>query len=287
MFVVLKLNHKILIVTALLLVFVGVFSVINGLASASHQERHEGIKVVIMMYHEVKPTNSGKLSITPWEFESDLKYIEQNGYTTINMSDLIDYVEGKGELPEKPIILTFDDGYQSNYTYAYPILKKYNMKAVISIIGSDADECTADKEQNIDIGQISWDEVNEMISSNCVEFQNHTYDLHSNSAGRVGTKRKYGESLEHYEAVLSDDLNKCQQDFKDKTGFIPNTFTYPYGEISPESVPIIKNLGFKATLSCDEGVNYITNDPDALFGLKRIPRFHGTTLQNSIKLWDK
>ena len=287
MFAVLKINRVFLIALGLILVPSFVLLTARGLSTAGNEQDPGAVKVIIMMYHEVKPQSTGKLSITPSEFESDLKSIRQNGYTTITMTDLIDYVEGIGKLPEKPIILTFDDGYQNNYLYAYPLLKEYNMKAVISVIASDTDECTKDKEQNIEVSQITWDEINEMMSSSCVEFQNHTYDMHKITSKRVGCKRAKGESLSHYDEVLSSDLMRCQQDFEVNTGFVPNTFTYPFGEVSKESVPILISLGFRATLSCDEGANYITRDPGVLFGLKRIPRFHSISLQRSIEQWDR
>ncbi|MBR0276882.1 MAG: polysaccharide deacetylase family protein, partial [Clostridia bacterium] len=100
------------------------------------------IDVPIIMYHSVKNdiSDSAKYIVTPNQLESDLIYLAQNGYTTITMTDLIDYVYNDKKLPEKPIILTFDDGYFNNYYYAYPLMKKYNMKMVISVVGSYSDK---------------------------------------------------------------------------------------------------------------------------------------------------
>lgn len=81
--------------------------------------------------------------------------------------------------------------------------------------------------------------------------------------------KKRGEPLEQYTNTLSNDILKLQEDFKTNTNYIPNTFTYPFGAISKDSLNIIKNLGFKASLSCETGVNHITKDPDCLYSLKR------------------
>ena len=65
---------------------------------------------------------------------------------------------------------------------------------------------------------------------------------------------------------------KLQQEFEENTGYIPNTFTYPYGAISKESTELLKKLGFKASLSCKDGVNHITKNPECLYELRRYDR---------------
>lgn len=232
------------------------------------------IKVPIIMYHSIlKDTSkSGKYVITPMQFEEDLKYLRDNGYTAIFMQDLIDYVYDEKELPKKPIILTFDDGYYNNYLYAYPLLKEYNQKAVISIIGKYTDLYTDTPDENANYSHITWDNVREMRESGLVEIQNHSYDMHTTDKGRNGTKKKKGESLEEYAKVLGDDIGKLQAEFKEKLSYTPTTFTYPFGSISLDSVDIIKNMGFAASLSCESGMNKIKRDPKCLYRLKRYIR---------------
>lgn len=242
----------------------------------------EDVVVPILMYHEVKTYKVGRDVITPNEFESDLKYLLENRYTTITMTDLIDHVYKNKELPENPIILSFDDGYLNNYVYAFPLLKKYNMKAVFSIIGKNADDFSRIPDDSLDYSHASWDQINEMLDSGCFEVQNHTYNLHSISQKRYACLKNSNETLEHYEKVLADDLEKLQLEVIANTGFIPNTFVYPYGKVSKESIPILKKLGFQATLTCDYGVNIIGSDPDTLYGLKRICRSHGKPVNNLI-----
>ena len=238
--------------------------------------------VPILMYHEVKPLNSGKDAITPWEFESDLQYLQRSGYTTVTMSDLIDYSRGDKDLPSKPVVLSFDDGYYNNYVYVYPLLQKYDAKIVLSIIGKNTDDFTEITDENINYSHVTWTQLNELISSGHVEVQNHTYNLHSMSSGRVGCAKMFGESSAHYEQVLTDDLGKLQDEIKTMTGATPNTFTYPYGKVSRESVAVIKKMGFDASLTCDYGVNLISSDPSTLYGLKRVCRVHGVGAEKSI-----
>ena len=262
-----KLAHILLFLFVLIFIFVLLFS----FAFANSDEY---IKVPIIMYHSIlkDPARSNKYTITPAVLEEDLKYIKANGYETITISDLISYVYDDKPLPPKPIILTFDDGHYNNYGYLYPLLEKYDMKAVISIVGSYTDKFSETDEANLNYSYLRWKDINELISSGRVEFQNHTYNLHNNTHGRIGAKKKKGESDDEYKKILEEDINKLQNEFKENTGYVPTCFTYPFGGISNSSLDIIKELGFKASLSCEEGINKITKNPNSLYLLKRYNR---------------
>lgn len=95
-----------------------------------------------------------------------------------------------------------------------------------------------------------------------MEFQNHSYNLHSISQGRKGAKKKAIESLVDYRTLLVDDVMKMQNRMHDETGYTPTAFTYPYGAVSRESLPILRELGFQATLVCESHINAITRDPE-------------------------
>ena len=262
-----KLAHILLFLFVLIFIFVLLFS----FAFANSDEY---IKVPIIMYHSIlkDPARSNKYTITPAVLEEDLKYIKANGYETITISDLISYVYDDKPLPPKPIILTFDDGHYNNYGYLYPLLEKYDMKAVISIVGSYTDKFSETNEANLNYSYLRWKDINELISSGRIEFQNHTYNLHDNTHGRIGAKKKNGESDDEYKKILEEDINKLQNEFKENTGYVPTCFTYPFGGISNSSLDIIKELGFKASLSCEEGINKITKNPNSLYLLKRYNR---------------
>lgn len=262
-----KLAHILLFLFVLIFIFVLLFSFVFA-------NSEEYIKVPIIMYHSIlkDPARSNKYTITPAVLEEDLKYIKANGYETITISDLISYVYDDKPLPPKPIILTFDDGHYNNYGYLYPLLEKYDMKAVISIVGSYTDKFSETDEANLNYSYLRWKDINELISSGRLEFQNHTYNLHDNTHGRIGAKKKKGESDDEYKKILEEDINKLQNEFKENTGYVPTCFTYPFGGISNSSLDIIKELGFKASLSCEEGINKITKNPNSLYLLKRYNR---------------
>ncbi len=232
------------------------------------------IDVPIIMYHSIlkDPSRSNKYTVTPAVLEEDLKYIKDKGYTTVTIADLISYVYDDSPLPEKPIVLTFDDGHYNNYGYLFPLLEKYDMKAVISIVGSYTDKFTETDEANLNYSYLRWKDIKELMDTGRIEFQNHTYNLHSNTGKRIGTKKIKGETDEHYKSILKDDILKLQQEFEENTNYTPKCFTYPFGGISNASLDIIKELGFKASLSCEQGINKLTINPNSLYLLKRYNR---------------
>jgi len=248
----------------------------------------DGIAVPIVMYHSIMKSSKemGKYVITPTEFENDLMYLKDHGYSAITMTELINYVYNNAELPLKPVIITFDDGNLNNYIYGKPLLQKYEMRAVISIVGKYTESFSKasipTKDPNYAF--VSWDQIKEISQSGYFEIQNHTYNLHSIDKNRYGIKRKNGESLESYQNILFTDISMLQEKLNEVTGIKPNTFTYPFGYSNKESKEILKSLEFKATLSCVEGINIINrNKSDVLFGLKRNNRPHGVSSQTFFK----
>lgn len=284
-----RIRKKGVIITALCLTAVILGSVLAlhaPQAAVVSARSGEAVKLPILMYHSMLKDSKlqGKYVISPDLFESDLKYIKEHGYTTVVMQDLIDYVHG-GTLPEKPIMLTFDDGYYNNYLYAYPLLQKYDCKMVLSPIGRYADQYTETPDTHASYAHASWEMLKEMVDSGYVELQNHSYNMHSNSNGRKGTKKNKGESEEAYKQAFTEDVSKAQQRFTEQVGITPTCFTYPFGAISNVSLDYLKEMGFQATLTCESKMNELTQEPDALYGLNRFLRTNqGTSEQFFAKI---
>ena len=280
---VIKLNYKIIIIITLTIIFLSTILLLYS--NASTKDEQEVIKLPIIMYHSIlkDKSRSGKYIITPDTLEQDLKYIASNGYTSITMTDLINYIYNNEPLPKKPIIITFDDGYYNNFGYAIPILKKYNMRAVISIVGEYTNRYSKTGEENLNYSYMRWEDIKAAMQEGVVEFQNHTYNMHGNTKGRNGSARKNGETLEQYRKSFTSDILKLQEEFKKNTNYEPNTYTYPFGMVSKESNDMVKEMGFKASLSCTSGVNIITKDTNCLYLLKRNNRPSGVSTEAFFK----
>lgn len=243
-------------------------------------------EIPILMYHSMLKSKQyiGQYVVSPEEFESDINYLEENGYTTILMKDLIDSVENKSQLPEKPIIITFDDGYYNNYYYAYKIAKEHNIKMVISIIVNQTDLYSESHDENPNYSHLTWDEINEMLNSGLVEIANHSYDLHAQNGKFIGVTKAKCESNEEYEQRLTNDVKKAQERIFEKTGQAPTTFTYPFGLADKNTKEIIKNMGFKATLLVENKKASIEIGNDSsLYNLKRCIRVGGASTYKVMK----
>lgn len=249
------------------------FALFAGAESTDEKSSENEVFLPIIMYHSLlKDTKlQNDYTISPALFENDLKYLTGNGYTTVTVEDLIDYVYHGKDLPDKCIMLTFDDGYYNNYYYAYPLLKKFKCKAVISPIASMTEKFTQTQDISVTYGHISDDDIKEMVNSGYVEIQNHSYDMHT-LAPRKGVSKKQSESQQEYKNAVTDDITKAQNYLENVIGKKPSCFVYPFGAKSDGTEEIVRELGFVCTLTCTEEPNVITRDKESLFELGRYRR---------------
>lgn len=237
------------------------------------------VELPVIMYHKVLKHSPirGDNAVTPDELESDLKYLSNNGFHSVTINDLVAYVYNGIPLPGKPILITFDDGYYNNVYYAEPLLKKYGMRAILSVVGQFSDMSTERNETSPNYAYVTWPCVKKLVEDGVFEIQNHTYDLHKLSPTQ-GIKRKKAESLEAYQNRITKDIMKLQEKLKKETGYTPTAFTYPFGAFSDVSLDILLDMGFVSTLTCTEGMNeVIRGNPESLLQLKRYARKAGTS----------
>jgi len=235
------------------------------------------------MYHSLAG-NIGDTSISKEEFEADLRYLNEAGFQSVTITQLIDFVHHGIRLPPHPIVLTFDDGYWNNYSIGFPLAVKYDMPIVVSVIGKDTEIWSANGAKDNRHGHLSWGQISEMHTSGYVEIGNHTWDLHQTEHGRHGTKICPGESLASYRSVLKYDLAFLQAELLSRCNVVPATFVYPFGATCPEALVLLKEMGFQATLTCNEGINEITqNNPSTLFELKRFNRTPNRSVQDILE----
>lgn len=237
----------------------------------------EQVSIPILVYHHIDddPFEPNSLITPPDKFRSDMQAVKDAGYHAVFVTDLIDYVDGKKELPEKPVVITLDDGYLSNYEYAYPVLKELGLKATISIIGWSVGR----NEHRIPGKQFyphfTWEQAKEMVDSGVIDIQSHSMDMHESAqddpAVRVGVLQKEGETNGDYSRAFQQDLDELAEEIESRLGNKVNVFTYPMGYYSHLSEQLLKDMGYRATLSTKSGISVITKgDPSSLFALKRI-----------------
>ena len=230
------------------------------------------LEVPIIMYHSLAGT-SGSTSISAEAFEADLKYLQENGFEAVTLSQLVDFVHHAVPLPKRPVVLSFDDGYYNNYALALPLAEAYHMPIVLAVIGKDTALWSTNPYEDMRHGHVTWAEISEMAESGFVEIANHTWDLHKNECGRRGASIRAGEDISAYHAVLREDIGRLQDMLTEHSGVTPIAFVYPFGANCSEATELLEELGFLVTLSCVEGINTLIQDDKAcLYDLKRYNR---------------
>ena len=239
----------------------------------------------VLMYHQIseKSNRLGEYVISPKEFEDDLKLLKELGYETITTADLIKYAEsGYRKVPEKAIMITFDDGYLSDYIYAFPLLEKYEMKAVFAVVGQYADIYSVENaDKNINYAHTSWSEMAEMNKSDFVEFISHSNDMH-NLKKRRGALKKKKESEADYIQALECDIIALKSKFEEHFNEAPVSFACPFGNFNNKLKEILKDNEFKVILTSEQKNNILKGEEDELFDINRIVRNHGMNLEKLI-----
>ncbi len=266
------------VLVASLLLVSGIVAVPRSNIEVAAEAKQE---LPVVMYHQLSKniSRAGDYCITVNQLENDLKYLKEKGYETIDIAQLLAHVKSGAALPEKPIMLTFDDGYETVYSYLLPLLEKYDMCAVASVVGSFTDMYTQVDDHNLSYSYMNWDEVIELAAGDRIEIQNHSYDLHkTDSQGRKGAQKVSSETVQEYSAFMNEDVGKMQALLTEKTGKKPTAFTYPFGSYSKESKQVLEAMGFEAAFVCEARINLIDcEDTQWLYRIGRYNRPHGLT----------
>lgn len=230
----------------------------NLLSGCRNDKTEEVMDIPIFLYHNVKPEleegDNPEMFVTNEDFEADLKYLKDNGYKSIDLKTLKDYKEDPTTIiPEKPFVITFDDGYLNNYEYAYPLLKEYDTQAVIyTIVWSVGRDKFILNDKDI-IPHFTWEQGKEMLDSGIIELGSHTYDLHNpegfsygyETVCGYGVGKIDGENQESYYNRIYEDLEKSKDLMEENLGVKINSFAYPYGIYNDTVIKVLKDLNFE------------------------------------------
>lgn len=239
------------------------------LTSAAVTSKEPPVPLPVIMYHSVCEKAPADYIVSPAQLEADLSWLRSHGFTSVSAQQLIDYTQGNGELPKNPVLITFDDGFYNNLSVALPLLEKYDMSAVVSIVGRYTD-VYAPADPHADMySYLTWEDISQLYASGRVEIGNHTYDMHSRNNKRNGCAINKDETAEDYSYIFGNDIGLLNTELNDNCGIMPSVFAYPFGALCRESLPVLKDKGILMTLTCREGMNYITRSPDCLYGIFR------------------
>lgn len=207
-------------------------------------------------------------AMTPEQFEEQMQWLKDNGYNVIPMKKYVEYLYGKGTLPDKPVVITIDDGYECTYSKAYPILKKFGYPAAIYLYKSF-----------IPGGKnaLTFDNVKEMMKDGL------EVGIHSNTHS-ILTRKDKGCIEECYKKKLEKEIIEPKEYLEKKLGVAMDTFSYPYGTYSKETRAIVAKAGYRAAFSVV--ASYNTKDTD-IYSLKRTMMMNTTTVDKLKRILEK
>ena len=243
------------------------------LAAFAPIEEKECVRLPVIMYHSVTSFGKSEYIVSEKQLEDDLRYLTDNGFKTVSVRQLYDYVDGIGQLPEKPILLTFDDGHYNNLSAAVPLLKKYGCTAEINVIGKFCEYASSHPKESHrpEYSYLTWNDVKELNESGVFEIGCHTYNMHDYSP-RFGIGRIKGENDDEYVKKLTADMNRFNEKLS-QCGVKCTVFAYPFGRYNSLAQNTLVSMGYRMTLTCCEGVNIIEKgNPKSLIHLKRYNR---------------
>lgn len=243
-----------------LLILFAAFLFVGCEKAKQAEAKLDTVTLPVLMYHSVlkDPSRTGEFVITPAALESDMKYLSDNGYTAVSAAMVNSFVKKGTPLPQKPVMLTFDDGHLNNLTYAAPLMEQYDMCCVINTVGAFTLQAEKEHDPNPFYAYLTRDDIKKLINSGRTEIGCHTYNMHTIGT-RKGASRMKGESEEAYLEAFTADTEKWQELMTDTPSRV---YAYPYGFFSEEGFDTLTYHGFDIVLTCTERMNELTYSPD-------------------------
>ena len=199
----------------------------------------------ILLYHHVSSsseTQDSRYNIPPEKFEEQIKWLYDNHYQTINVSDLTNLIYSGGEIPQRPVVITFDDGNIDNFNNAYPILKKYGFVATFYVVQTYVNGTD----------MISADQLKELVQNGWEIGSHSKTHAHLPAIG---------------EDMLSEEIRMSKLNLEELLGTPVNSFAFPFGEINDNIIRLTSSYGYKSAVGLGESV---THGMNSIFYLARI-----------------
>jgi peptidoglycan/xylan/chitin deacetylase (PgdA/CDA1 family) len=208
-------------------------------------------RIPILMFHHIAVPAPGTdavgvdLTVPPQVFEAEIKFLFDRGFHTIHLTDVANYLLEGESLPPKPIVITFDDGYDDNYINAFPTLKDFGFVGTFFIISDRPDGSVP--------GYMTWGQIGEM-AANGMEIGSHSRD-HRYNLGQISSAAQWAEIKPSYDAIIKHFPNQ------------PPIFAYPSGSYNATTLGFLRQLGYVAAVTTMQGV---TQTAASLLELPRV-----------------
>lgn len=207
-------------------------------------------RVPILLYHRFEPVVADSMTVTPTVFESQLKYLMDNGYTVIRLRQFVDYYLGKTQIPpSRSLVITIDDGHKSVYTNLFPLLKKYRVPVTFFLYPSALSNASY---------AMTWHEVREMKETGLLDLQSHTF-WHPNFKNE---KKKLKPA--EYESLVEMQFKKSKEKLERELNVKVDMLAWPFGIYDEELIHKAIGAGYVAAFSMDRRHTGISDNVMAL-----------------------
>lgn len=257
-----------------------------GAQAAEWTNRPADVRYGALCYHNVVDETAQDHNLRDEQYEGDLQrqyfpqtvtvqklvshfnWLQANGYTPVSWQQVLDARAGHGKLPEKPVLLTFDDGYESFYRLVYPLLKAYKFPAVFALVTGwldtpDSGSIAYGSQQLPRKAFVTWAQVKEMHDSGLVEIASHTHNLHRSLRGNpfgsqfaavLSGNYQNGryETEREYRRRLHDDFRRSADSIQRHTGQRPRALVWPYGQFNHTAEQIAREEGYESNFTLND-----------------------------------
>jgi len=244
------------------------------------------VRLPVVMYHQLCREEScvGKYCLPLEQFEDDLRCLREQGYESVSIRTLLDWSRGRAVLPDKPVMITFDDGYLTTAVWAAPLLEQYGFTGVIAPIGSVAQTYTDTPDERLEYAHCSWPCLSELAAGGVMEVQYHSWDMHQLDTRR-GCNKMPGESFEDYSLALTGDFTLFREAAARYGVPLAPAAAFPFGSYCQETLKILYDQGMEIGFTCSEQVNLLHGDPTELLELGRDNRPAGPDSASFFAAW--
>lgn len=211
--------------------------------------QEDGRGVMVINYHKIENKHHS-LSVELNDFEKHMAWLHEYGYHSITPEQLYAFVNEGAELPDNPVLITFDDGYVDNYTNAYPIMRKYGFVGTIFVVTTFLDKFP---------GYLKWSQARELTDAG--------WNIESHTATHISMTEASDEKIK-------TELEKARADIQEKLGKEADFVAYPTGTYNLHIAQMVKDAGYKAAFTIKyDNVSRNSN----VYALERVPIFHTDT----------
>jgi peptidoglycan/xylan/chitin deacetylase (PgdA/CDA1 family) len=218
------------------------------------------VLVPVFCYHHVLPKAPNSIAVTPATFEAQLKVLRAAGFVAVTPERLDAALSGEGTLPAKPVMITFDDGWRNQFTYAAPLLKKYGFTAVFFVYP-----------------QLIWSKASVFMSSADVKaLSDAGFSIESHTWSHADLRRKRGESSSAFARRVRGELDRSKRWIEAVTGRPAMALAYPYGLYDTSDPSVLEASGYRLAFTTDE--HDVAVPGSDRYALARFPITRGLSL---------